>query len=229
MNAISENLSIRWAGILLMLGCLIMPVAVLIYIFVYASPTGTGEAGAITNADLAIHFLIKREFASNVWRTEVFSVVFTAVASFVLINSETRESKFISAKIGWLFVALGSIVLIGMYAVMLGSYRIAAENFANEPALFPAMNNIAVVIFNFGNFLTFIGFGIVFLSEQTSEFIPKLLAKITAILSFIFAAFSFLFFCEIANYKQFLFLGPVVVFIYLIAAFLGFSIWRKNY
>src|SRR5690606_33610839 len=89
---------------------------------------------------------------------------------------------WLSARSAWATVAVGGLILVPMYPLMLGGYPLAAS--ADTLTLFGALNGIATWIFNLGNFILFAGLTAAFIIEgDTGVSISSRMASIGALLS----------------------------------------------
>jgi hypothetical protein len=124
-----------------------------------------------------------------------------------------------SRKISWAILSLGQIILLMTYPLMLGGFR-------NTPfALAEMANQMATVIFIFGNLVFLSGLFLLYLEDQILKrwlrYTAVVLAGITAIVFFII-------FAGIISWKQAMVIGPLANLLYLINAYYGLKLNTEN-
>ncbi len=113
-----------------------------------------------------------------------------------------------------------------MYAFMLGGYRSAASVFDAEPGLFAVLNGIATFLFNVGSAVVFLGFAGAFGTEATpGGVLSRRLAVVGVALCLISAAFALGMLVRIGTLSA---AAPLGLAVFLLAAYLGFAIWRSR-
>ena len=120
-----------------------------------------------------------------------------------------------SKKISWSIISLGQIILLMTYPLMLGGYR-------NTPFELAEMaNQMATVVFVFGNLVFLGGLFLLYLNDQILQgwlrYTALVLSGITAIVFLIT-------FAEIISWKQAMMIGPLINLLYLINAYYGLKI-----
>ncbi len=113
-----------------------------------------------------------------------------------------------------------------LYPLMLGGYPEALRNYETEPGLMAVLNSIAYFVFYFGSATMFLGLAAVFaLGRESNGGIPSWLAMtgiIVCLLGFAGMVGS------LFGYSKIMTLAPFGVLAYLIASYLGLSIWRMG-
>ena len=118
-------------------------------------------------------------------------------------------------KLSWTTISIGQLILLSTYPIMLGGY----DNTSIE--LFEMANQIATVVFVFGNLIFLSGLIILYASDN---YLKKWL-KWTAVVLSVITSFIFLItFIGIIDWKQALMIGPLVNVLYLINAYYGTKI-----
>lgn len=141
------------------------------------------------------------------WKAEFLFMTMIAIgALYFAVNLK---------KVCWAIIAVGQLILLSTYPVMLGGY----ENTSFE--LSQMANQMAIVIFVFGN-LVFLG-GL--LKLYLSDIYLKTWLKWTAI---VLSGITFLIFLAsyigIIDWKQAMMVGPLINILYLINAYYGVKI-----
>lgn len=141
------------------------------------------------------------------WKVEFFLMTMVAIGAIYF----AIQSK----KISWTIVSIGQIILLLTYPIMLGGYR-------NTPFEIAEMaNQMAVVIFVFGNLIFFGGLFLLYLKDH----LLKRWLKYTAVaFSSIIVIVLFITFAEIINWKEAIMIGPLVNLLYIINAYYGLKI-----
>ena len=109
---------------------------------------------------------------------------------------------------------------------MLGGYPEALRNYETEPGLMAVLNSIAYFVFYFGSATMFAGLAMVFaLGRDSNGGMPSWLAMTGIIVCFLgFAGMV----GSLFAYSKIMTLAPFGVLAYLIASYLGFSIWQMG-
>jgi len=141
------------------------------------------------------------------WRLEFFLMAMIAIGAIYF----AVQSK----KISWSIISIGQIILLMTYPLMLGGYR-------NTPFELAEMaNEMATVVFVFGNLVFLSGLFLLYLNDQ----ILKSWLRYTAIvLSGITAIVFLITFAEIISWSQAMMIGPLINLLYLINAYYGLKI-----
>jgi len=126
--------------------------------------------------------------------------------------------------VAWATVSVGAVLLALMYSIMLGGYPAAASSEAL--ALFDALNGIATFLFHVGNVVVGFGLAGAFLTEAAPEgVVPRWIALIGATLFLISAIAALGLLAGVGSLEN---VAPLALVGFLLAAYLGFSIWRKD-
>lgn len=118
-------------------------------------------------------------------------------------------------KVSWSIISVGQIILLITYPIMLGGYR----NTTFE--IFEMANQMAVVIFLFGNIVFLSGLLHLYYSEK----ILKKWLRFTAIGISAISLIAFLIaFAGLIEWKQAMIVGPLIIILYFINAYLGLKL-----
>lgn len=118
-------------------------------------------------------------------------------------------------KISWSIISIGKIILLTTYPIMLGGYRNTSFEF------YEIANQMAIVIFLFGNIVFLGGLLHLYLTEK----ILKNWLRFTAIGISAISLIAFLIaFAGIIEWKQAMMVGPLMVILYFINAYLGLKL-----
>jgi hypothetical protein len=123
-------------------------------------------------------------------------------------------------------MATGSVFLFMLYPLMLSGYPEAMRIYATEPGVMAVLNSIANFVFYFGSAVMFLGLAMVFaLGPASNGGVPSWLATTGIILCLVgfIGMIGGLF-----DYPKIMMLAPSGVLAYLLASYLGFSIWRMG-
>lgn len=184
-------------------GSILFSMTIVLYVFVLQPSGGTG-------AERTSQLLEKWTLASAIWRVETIAVVLVTVSSWYFATAKQSMC--------WFLVALAHIVMIIMYAGMLGSYPVAADAFAESPYLFPMVNSTVVWIFGLSNLLFLTGLAFVYV---TSEQLPRWMRWAGAIISSIGAFAALALFLDLITFSDLIIVGPLFLALYLLNAYMG--------
>ena len=190
----------KTAKLLWSLGSLLVNVTIGIYIYLTSkAPTDMAERYAYINDNWTA-------FSAH-WKME-----------FVLMTMITIGAIYFAAKfrkVSWSIISVGQIILLLTYPIMLAGYR-------NTPFEIAEMSNqIAVVVFVFGNIVFLLGvFHLYFNEKQLSKWIRYIAIAFSGI-----AAFAFILsFSDVIDWRQAIMVAPLINIIYLINAYYGFKL-----
>jgi len=221
-----QAMTYRWGGASLCVGSALLALAIIGYVFIYGQPDATSPDGVITLDDRVSHLQTNWNFAQAMWRIEIVAVVLLAVAGFVLQNQHWNPGDKTSPRFAWLLMAVGAIFLLMLYPLMLGGYPEGMRVYETEPGLMAVLNSIAYFVFYFGSAVMFLGLAAAFaLGPDSNGGMPSWLTTTGVILcvvgfvGMIGALFGF---------PKLMKLAPSGVLAYLLASYLGFSIWRMG-
>ena len=219
-------MTFRWGGAALCIGSVLLALAIIGYVFIYGQPEASGADGVITLDDRVSHLQTNWLFAQSMWRIESVAIVLLAVAGFVLQHQNLNPGDRSSPRFAWSLMATGAVFLFMLYPLMLSGYPEALRNYETEPGLMAVLNSIAYFVFYFGSATMFLGLAMVFaLGRESNGGIPSWLAIMGIIVSFLgFAGMV----GSLFGYSKIMTLAPFGVLAYLIASYLGFSIWRMG-
>jgi hypothetical protein len=216
----------RAGGAVLALGTLCYAVAVVAFVILYGQPDGTGAGGAVTLEDRVSHFQTRWRLAVVLWLVEMVAALLIAIAGFVLHNRLTTSRSWLSPRLAWTTVGVGAMLLLLMYAFMLGGYPSAATVFDAEPGLFAVLNGIATFLFNVGNAVVFLGFAGAFATEATPQgVVAKGLAAFGVAVCLLSTVVAIGMLIGIGTLSA---AAPLGLVVFLLTAYLGFAIWRYS-
>lgn len=198
------------AAYLWSLGSVLFFAAIILFVFVYQPSTGT-------DADKTNQLVKDWSLVSTIWRMETIAAVLLAVSSWYF--------AIVKQSINWILIAFAHIVMIMMYANMLGAYPVAAEFYNESPNLFPMVNDTAVWIFGASNLLFLTGLtGIYYRNEVLSNWI----GWTGTALSLTGAIGSLALFFEFVTFSDLSIGGPLILILYLLNAYLGIKLSREK-
>lgn len=151
-------MSARLGGGFLCLACIAMPIIIVDYLMIMSGAEGGAE---ITNVERARYAKSVFAAAARGWTFEVLAISLIAAASFILMTRPSRA--------GWALAAVGALVTMPMYPIMLGGY---GEVFAQPDLnvdLFMVLRAISLIVFYVGQGLMMAGFGLVLFLELRSS------------------------------------------------------------
>ncbi|AKM10496.1 hypothetical protein [Croceicoccus naphthovorans] len=146
--------SVRIGGILLMVGCGMMPFIIVEYILIMKAVATDASV-----AERLVHSRASHHALSRGWHFEALGMAMLAAAAFCLAEGP--------GKAGWIVAGVGAIAVIPMYALMIGGFG-AANGLPDDQAgpLFMATRAVATEIFVFGNLVTGAGVTLAFVLMQ---------------------------------------------------------------
>ena len=141
------------------------------------------------------------------WKAEFLLMTMIAIgAIYFAINLK---------KISWSIIALGQIILLSLYPIMLGGYR-------NTPFDIAEMaNQMAIVVFVFGNIVFLSGLLHLYLTDTLLKKWLRFAAISLASISLIVLLISFV---DFISWKQAIKVGPLLNLLYLINAYYVFNL-----
>lgn len=191
-------------------GSILFFVTIVLYVFVL-QPSGE------TDAERTSQLLEKWSLASAIWRIETIAVVLVTVSSWYFAT--------VNQSMSWLLITFAHVVMVVMYASMLGSYPVAADAFAENPYLFPMVNNTAVWIFGLSNLLFLTGLAFVYAS---TEELPKWMRCAGTIISSVGAFAALALFLDLITFSDLIIVGPLFLVLYLLNATMGFRLAKQD-
>ena len=141
------------------------------------------------------------------WKVELIIMTIIAIgAIYFAINLK---------KISWAIIAVGQLILLSLYPIMLGGYR-------NTPFEIAEMaNQMAIVIFIFGNIVFLAGLLHLYFFDTLLKKWLRFAAIGLVSISLIVFSISFM---GLISWKQAIVIGPLINIIYLINAYYGFRL-----
>lgn len=197
------------AALLWTVGSLAFFITILAYVLIY-QPVSGSNAGKVNQ--LINHWVL----VTSVWKAETLSAIFLAVSAWFF--SITEKS------IAWFLVSVAHIIIIVMYALLLGAYPSAVNLYSDHPFLFPMVNETAVWIFSLSNLLFLTGLSGIYYKNLT---LNKWISKTGMIISIIGSLGALALFFGLITFSQMNILGPLILLLYLINAYLGFKLIRN--
>ena len=173
---------------------------IILYIFVYKPPTGTWD-------EKILYINNNWGLISSIWRLEFFVVVIIAWVSF----------NFSTSNKWWNLVAIGHLLMLVEYMLMLGGYpKVASEE------TFQIVNNMAIWVFAASNLIWLLGMAGVYQAEKGwIKYLGITLALIGGVIFLIIIL-------GIATFNDVIFVGPLVNLMYLLNAYYGIKILKNK-
>lgn len=154
-------MSVRIAGLFLLVGCMVMLVTTVDYVQSVAEFTGGEDATVAEKLRYTQSVFERRAFG---WMFEVMAVALIATASLTLSSRSSR--------IGWILAGVGALFTAPMYALLRGGTGAVLKNTEINAELYAGINGIAAETFFIGQGLMMSGLGLAFILEFFSEFRP---------------------------------------------------------
>lgn len=202
--------STRIGGVLLMLAATALPIIIIDYVMIMSGLVTEGEATIMDRAAFAKDAY--PELAQG-WRVEILAIAAVACASFIFLNRPSRA--------GWALTAIGALITIPMYGIMLGGYGEIFRLPNLDAELFMVLRGMTLPFFCVGQGLMMVGFGLTFLLEaQTEECVlPRWVLWLGCIANSIGGGVFLLLHVGLLN--DFTFSAPFALFGFLLTALLG--------
>ncbi len=190
----------RLAKILWSLGSVLINFTIIIYVFLISkAPVDLVERQIYINENW-------NTFSTH-WKAEFLFMAMITVGAFYFANIFKSAS--------WSIITIGQLILLAMYPIMLGGYR------NTTPEIFSMSNQMAIVIFVFGNIIFLAGLLHLYFSDNYLKKWLKLSAIAIASVALIAFSASFI---GLIDWKQALKIGPLVNILYLINAYYGLKL-----
>ena len=141
------------------------------------------------------------------WKAEFLFMTMIAVGALYF--------AFNLKKVSWTIITVGQLILLSTYPIMLGGY----QNTSFE--LSQMANQIATVVFVFGNLIFLGGLLKLYLSDT---YLKQWLKWMAIVLSGITFLTFFVTFIGIVDWKQAMMVGPLLNILYLINAYYGIKL-----
>ena len=186
------------------LGSLLVNCTIIVYIILSSkAPLNVEERYAYINENWNVY--------GAHWRVEFFLMAMVAIgALYFAIKSK---------KISWSIISIGQVVLLMTYPLMLGGYRNTTLELAEMA------NQIATIVFVFGNLVFLSGLFLLYLNDQ---FLKRWLRYTAIVISGITAIVFLITFAGIINWEQAMMIGPLINLLYLVNAYYGLKIKMEN-
>ena len=186
------------------LGNLLINITIIIYIVLMSkAPQDIAERYIYINENWTVY--------GAHWKAEFLFMTLITIGAFYF------AARF--KKLSWSVIVIGQFILLLTYPLMLGGYR-------NTPLELAEMaNQMAVVVFIFGNLILFVGLFLLYWNDQLlQKWLRNIAIGLTAIgfLAFITT------FMEIITWKQAMMIGPLMNLLFLINAYYGLKIGKND-
>ncbi|MDX1314214.1 MAG: hypothetical protein R3356_01825 [Eudoraea sp.] len=186
------------------LGNLLINITIIIYIVLMSkAPQDIAERYIYINENWTVY--------GAHWKAEFLFMTLITIGAFYF------AARF--KKLSWSVIVIGQFILLLTYPLMLGGYR-------NTPLELAEMaNQMAVVVFTFGNLILFVGLFLLYWNDQLlQKWLRNIAIGLTAIgfLAFITT------FMEIITWKQAMMIGPLMNLLFLINAYYGLKIGKND-
>jgi len=188
------------SAILFSVASLAFFVLIISYVFVYKPPSGTWD-------EKILYMNNNWGLVSFIWRAEFFAVV---IISWVSLN-------FSSSSKWWNLVAIGHLLMLGEYMLMLGGYPVVASE-----ETFRIVNGMAIWVFAASNLIWLLGMAGVYQTEQ--GWIKYLGVSLALISGLIFLTIVL----GLTTMKDVIFVAPLVNLLYLLNAYYGIKILKNG-
>ena len=188
----------RVSAILFSVASLAFFTLIILYIFVYKPPTGTWD-------EKILHMNNNWGLISFIWRVEFIAVVILAWVSL----------SFSTINKWWNLVAIGYLLMLVEYMLMLGGYpKVASEE------TYQIVNNMAVWVFAASNLIWLLGMAGVYQSEKGwIKYLGMTLALVGGIIFLTIVL-------GLTTMKDVIFVAPLVNLLYLLNAYYGIKILK---
>lgn len=155
----SLGISTRIGGAFLFLAGIAMPIIIVDYVLTMSAMSGTD--GAPTLAERATFAAGVYDHLAVGWHAEVIAMALLGAGSIALADRESRS--------GWALAAMGVVVAMPMYAVMVGGYGAVLSETEVDLRLFAALDAIAAFCFFIGQGLLHLGLATAFAIEARKD------------------------------------------------------------
>lgn len=206
----------RFGAGLLVFACAALPIIIIDYIRIMSGFDGGPDAPITLRAAYAQTIL---PAASRGWLVESLAIAFIATAGLILMDRKSRA--------GWALAAVGALVTMPMYPIMLGGYSAVLTSPDLDAQMFGILRSIASVVFYTGQALMMLGFALVLFLELSvpDRVLPTwllgvgILANAIAGLVFLLLHFGLL--------SSFMIGGPFGIVGFVVMAIFGVQLFRK--
>jgi len=175
-------------------------ILIIVYIFIYKPPTGQWD-------EKVLYMNNKWGLLSSIWRLEFFVVV---IITWVSFNFSTFNKW-------WNLVAIGHLLMLIEYMLMLGGYpKVASEE------TFQIINNMAVWVFAASNLIWLLGMTGVYQAEKGwIKYLGMTLALIGGVVFLTIVL-------GLTSFNDVILVGPVVNLLYLLNVYYGIKILKNK-
>ncbi|SIN65350.1 hypothetical protein [Algoriphagus halophilus] len=182
------------------LGSFLVNGTIIVYIFLSSkAPANLEERFAYINENWGIY--------NAHWKIEFLLMTMVAIGAFYFAIK--------SKKISWSLITIGQLVLLMIYPLMLGGYH-------NNPIdLAKMINQIATIIFVFGNIIFLSGLFVLYIKDNILK--PWLRYTAVAFASIEVLVLLFVF-ADVLTWQQTMVTAPLVNVLYLINAYYGLKL-----
>jgi hypothetical protein len=190
----------KLSAVLFSVASLVFFTLIILYIFVYKPPTGTWD-------EKILHMNNNWGLISFIWKLEFIIVVIIAWVSF----------NFSTSNKWWNLVAIGHLLMLVEYMLMLGGYpKVASEE------TFQIVNNMAIWIFAASNLIWLLGMAGVYQAEK--GWIKYLGITLALIGGVVFLTIVL----GLTSFNDVIFVGPLANLLYLLNAYYGIKILKNK-
>ncbi|MEM7005412.1 MAG: hypothetical protein AAF498_05980 [Pseudomonadota bacterium] len=201
---------------LLLFACVALPIIIIDYIRIISGFEGGPNADMTLRAEYAKGIL---SAAARGWLIESLAIAFIATSGLIFMVRKSRA--------GWALAAVGALVTMPMYPVMLGGYTAALNSPEIDVQIFAVLRGIASVVFYVGQGLMMLGFAMVLFLEISvpDRFLPAWLFVLgmvaNAIAGFVFLLLHF------GLLSSFMIGGPFGIIGFIVMAIFAIQLFRK--
>ncbi|NRA29560.1 MAG: hypothetical protein HRU11_04795 [Parvularculaceae bacterium] len=208
--------STRIGGVLLMLAAISLPIIIVDYVMIMSGLATDGEPSIMDRATFAKDAY--PELAQG-WRVEILAIAAVACSSFIFLNRPSRA--------GWALAAIGALITIPMYPIMLGGYGEVFKLADLDAELFIVLRGITVPFFYVGQGLMMMGFGLAFLleSQAAERVLPRWALWVGSIANTVAGGVFLL--LHFGLLDDFMFSAPFAMVGFLLTALLGVRLAAK--
>lgn len=202
---------------LLFFACVALPIIIIDYIRIMSGFDGGPDAPMTLRAEYAQGIL---PAASRGWLFESLAIAFIATAGLIFMERKSRA--------GWALAAVGALVTMPMYPVMLGGYSAVLTSPDLDAQMFAILRRIASVVFHIGQCLMMLGFALVLILEISApdRVLPTWLLGVGALANAI-AGLVFLL-LHFGLLSSFMIGGPFGIIGFIAMAMFGFQLFRTQ-
>ena len=163
------TLSTRIGGVFLLLACIALPIIIVDYVMVMSGFDGGADPSNAQRAEFAQGAY---SALAKGWKVEILAVSLIAAASLIFLNRPSRA--------GWSVAAVGALITIPMYGIMLGGYGEIFNQPEPNADLYVVLRSMTIPFFYVGQGLMMGGLGLALFQEamSTGRVLPSWLLMI---------------------------------------------------